>query len=208
MPKVFLEQRERFRAATLTRLGIGNELFDQFNRTVAPYVQHVRFRKGEFLQCCTHPAVMAFWINGGVTRRGIFTRDGGDMSMGFAIEGEPCGSHHDLLAGQDGKPATEFVVAETPVSAARFEWTTLIRLREQHEFMREYYIKVAEYSLRRYTESCYMRSMTSAADRLLAFRELYPGLEQRISQKSLASFLGITPQYMSTLLRRAHSRAE
>jgi len=85
---------------------------------------------------------------------------------------------------------------------------TLMRLRDEHDHMREYYLKVAEYSLRNYSRSTYMRSITAAADRLLAFRELHPGLEERISQKALASFLGITPQYMSTLLRRAHSRGE
>lgn len=207
MPHVYLHQRERFRAATLKRLGISDELFDQFNRTVAPHVQQVRFRKGEFIQCCAHPALAAYWLHGGVTRRGIFTREGVDLTMGFAIEGEACGSHHDLLAGQEGKPAMEFIVAETPVSAARVEWATLIRLREQHEHMREYYMKVAEYSLRLYTENCYLRSLTSAADRLTAFRERYPGLEERISQKALASFLGITPQYMSTMLRRARQAA-
>jgi CRP-like cAMP-binding protein len=208
MPKLFLHQRERFRNAVTTRLGVSDELYDQFNRTVAPYVQHVRFRKGEYLQCCAHPALAAFWLSGGVTRRGIFTRDGGDMTMGFAIEGEPVGSHHDLIAGQEGRPAMEFVIAESPVNAARFEWATLMRLRDEHDHMREYYLKVAEYSLRNYSRSTYMRSITAAADRLLAFRELHPGLEERISQKALASFLGITPQYMSTLLRRAHSRGE
>jgi predicted transcriptional regulator len=40
-----------------------------------------------------------------------------------------------------------------------------------------------------------------AQGRLTAFRREYPGLEQRISQKVVASFLGITPQYMSQLLR-------
>jgi hypothetical protein len=48
--------------------------------------------------------------------------------------------------------------------------------------------------------------MTSANCRLAAFREQYPGLEQRISQKVLASYLGITPQYMSTLLRQEQER--
>jgi hypothetical protein len=45
-----------------------------------------------------------------------------------------------------------------------------------------------------------------AQGRLNAFRREYPGLEQRISQKVVASFLGITPQYMSQLLRQDGSK--
>lgn len=208
MSQVFIQQRERFRANTIKRLGLSDELFDQFNRVVAPFAQHIRFRKGEYLQRAGEPAQAAFWLSGGVARRAIITRDGADLTMGFATDGELCVSHHDLLAGENNQPAMEFIVAESAVSAVRLEWAMFRRLREQHEFMREYYMKVSEHSLKRYSESCYMRSMSSAEERLRVFREFNPELEERISQKALASFLGITPQYMSTLLRRAHSRGE
>jgi len=207
MSHLFLQQRECHRAATLQRLGITDDLFDRFNHAVAPFAKQLRFRKGDYLQRCGEPALAAFWMTGGVSRRGLITRDGLDVSMGFATDGELCGSHHDLLAGERNEPAKEFVIAESPVSAVSLEWAILLRLREQHEFMREYYLKVSEYSLKRYSQSCHIRIMTSAEDRLQAFRELYPGLESRISQKALASFLGITPQYMSTLLRRARHAA-
>lgn len=208
MSHVFLQQRERFRAATIKRLGLSDELFDQFNRVVAPFALPVRFRKGEYLQRSGEPAQAAFWLHGGVARRGIVTRDGADLTMGFATDGELCLAHHDLLAADTQQPALEFIVAESPVSAVRLDWSMMKRLRDKHDFMREYYMKVSEHSLKRYSESCYMRSIQSAEDRLRVFREFNPELEERISQKALASFLGITPQYMSTLLRRVHSRGE
>jgi len=37
----------------------------------------------------------------------------------------------------------------------------------------------------------------SAQDRYLTFLERFPNLEQRISQRQIASFLGITPQFLS-----------
>lgn len=43
----------------------------------------------------------------------------------------------------------------------------------------------------------------SALDRYKQFKKLYPTLEQRISQKHIASFLGITPEFLS-LLRSKH----
>lgn len=202
MPEVFLKQREEFSNYTMRRLGVSRELFDAFNRLLAPHVTQLHFRKGEYLQQAGVPASVAYWLYRGVARRAIITKDGSDVTMAFSSEGDSCGSHHDLLAAQDGLPAQEFIVAETPVTAVRVEWSTLARLREEHRIMREYYLKVSEHSIRRYSQSCLIRSMTSANCRLAAFREQYPGLERRISQKVLASFLGITPQYMSTLLRQ------
>ena len=39
----------------------------------------------------------------------------------------------------------------------------------------------------------------TAEERYLAFRKQYPGLEQRIAQKQIASYLGITPIFLSRL---------
>lgn len=202
MSEVFLKQREEFSDFTMRRLGVSREMFDEFNRIVGPHTVQLHFRKGEYLQHAGVPATVAYWLYRGVARRGMITKDGSDVTMAFAVEGDTCASHHDLLAAQDGQPAQEFIVAETPVTAVRVDWADLARLREEHSIMREYYLKVSELSIRRYSQSTLIRSMTSANCRLAAFREQYPGLEQRISQKSLASFLGITPQYMSTLLRQ------
>jgi len=208
MSEAFLKQREEFSEYSMSRIGVSREMFDAFNRILAPHVVEVHFRKGDYLQRAGVPASVAYWLYRGVARRGMITKDGTDVTMAFSSEGDSCGSHHDLLAAQDGQPAQEFIIAETPVTAIRVEWATMARLREEHSIMREYYLKVSEHSIRRYSQSCLVRSMTSANCRLAAFREQYPGLEQRISQKSLASFLGITPQYMSTLLRQEQERSD
>ena len=54
-------------------------------------------------------------------------------------------------------------------------------------------------------QRAYATGETSAQERLAAFREEYPGLEARISQRAIASYLGITPQYMSRLRREAEA---
>jgi len=42
----------------------------------------------------------------------------------------------------------------------------------------------------------------SAEERYLQFQQLYPKLEQRITQKHIASYLGITPVFLSMIRRR------
>lgn len=53
----------------------------------------------------------------------------------------------------------------------------------------------------------YQRRMTEiisqpAEERYLQFRKRYPGLEQRIAQKHIAAYLGITPVFLSMLRKR------
>ena len=53
----------------------------------------------------------------------------------------------------------------------------------------------------------YQRRITSALsktaeERYLAFRKQYPGLERRIAQKHIASYLGITPVFLSRLRKK------
>lgn len=53
----------------------------------------------------------------------------------------------------------------------------------------------------------YQRRMTAvlsqaAEERYIQFRRRYPGLEQRIAQKHIASYLGITPVFLSMLRKR------
>ena len=53
----------------------------------------------------------------------------------------------------------------------------------------------------------YQRRMTAlisrpAEERYLLFQKLYPGLEQRIAQKHIAAYLGITPVFLSMLRKR------
>ncbi|RFZ91006.1 Crp/Fnr family transcriptional regulator [Mucilaginibacter conchicola] len=54
----------------------------------------------------------------------------------------------------------------------------------------------------------YQRRITSqlyktAEERYIEFRKRYPGLEQRIAQKQIASYLGITPAFLSMMRKES-----
>ncbi|MEJ0057583.1 MAG: hypothetical protein WDN75_19240 [Bacteroidota bacterium] len=54
----------------------------------------------------------------------------------------------------------------------------------------------------------YERRITSqlyktAEERFLEFRKCHPGLEQRIAQKHIASYLGITPAFLSMMRKES-----
>ncbi|WP_229220069.1 Crp/Fnr family transcriptional regulator [Rugamonas fusca] len=198
----FLEQREKYKALVMRHYGVTEQMYDAINHLIAPLVVPISARKGEVLQRSGEVAQSFHWIYSGVARAGFVTEGGTEVTLRFWCEGETVASHEDLLRARDGLPARQFVVAETALHGFRMDWADVGRMCELHEVVRAYYLKVSEASILRQGRSIYNNSATSAQARLEAFRDEYPGLEARVSQKVIASFLGITPQYMSQLLRQ------
>ena len=201
MNQAFIEQRQKYRVAVAQRFGITGDMYNQVTQLVAPLMVPVALRKGDYLQRSGVPAQWLYWMYSGVVRNGFITENGTEVTLRFTTDGDSAGSHDDLLAARDGIPARNFIIAETAVAGFRIDWNDMTRLIEQNEAMRYYYLKASEFSILRDGRRLCLHSNASARERLNAFRLEYPGLEARISQKVIASFLGITPQYMSQLLR-------
>ena len=201
MTHAFIEQRDQYKTAIAARYGVTEEMFDSVTRILAPLAMPVTLRKGEYLQRIGAPAQWVYWTYRGVARNGFTNESGTEVTLRFSMDGEAAGSHEDLVGARNGIPAQHFVVAETAVVGYRMDWAGVRGLAAEHPILRDYYLKVAEASILRQGRRICMHSHTSAQGRLAAFRREYPGLEARISQKVIASFLGITPQYMSQLLR-------
>jgi len=201
MNPAFIEQRKQTTKAIAQRYDVSEQMFDTVTGLLAPLATPVSLRKGDYLQRIGTPAKWVYWTYRGVVRNGFTNECGTEVTLRFTMDGEAAGSHEDLVGARSGVPAQHFVVAETAVEAYRMDWAEVRALAAEHQILRDYYLKVAEASILRQGRRISMHSHTSAAGRLAAFRREYPGLEERISQKVIASFLGITPQYMSQLLR-------
>jgi CRP-like cAMP-binding protein len=175
-------------------------MYDQVSQLLAPLAVPVSLRKGEYLQHIGTPAHALHWLHSGVARTGFITEAGNEVTLQFLMDGQPAASHEDLLRARNDLPAMHFVVAETAVHGYRLDWAQISLIADSNLTLRDYYIKASELSIIMQGRRLYL-STSPAQSRLTAFREQYPGLEARISQKVVASFLGITPQYMSQLLR-------
>lgn len=201
----FIRQRERFKTATMKRIDVSDESYSNVTELLAPIAKPFRVRKGEFLQRAGVPATQVHWISSGVVRSGFFNRDGIEVTLRFYREGESATTLTDLINGEHGQPAVQFLVAETPIHGFTLDWQHSCALRAQHEVMQHYHLNIAMHGLQTLAQRAYTNGETSAQERLAAFREEYPGLEARISQRAIASYLGITPQYMSRLRREAEA---
>lgn len=199
----FIKQRNRFKSATMKRIDVSEESYNSVTNILATIAKPFHVRKGEYLQRAGVPATQVYWVASGVVRSGFFNRDGMEVTLRFYREGESATTLTDLINGETGQPAVQFLIAETPIHGFTFDWKLASELREQNECMQQYHLSVAMHGLQTLAQHAYSHGETSAQERLAAFREEYPGLEARISQRAVASYLGITPQYMSRLRREA-----
>lgn len=207
MNHAFLEHRAKYRDIAAQRYGVTAEMYDEVTRLIAPMAVPVSLRKGEFLQRIGTPALAVHWLYSGVVRTGFITESGNEVTLHFLTDGQPAASHEDLLRARDDQPARHFVIAETAVHCYRLDWVEIRRMAENNSLLRDYYLRVSERGIMDQGRRIYLSS-SPAQGRLAGFRREYPGLEQRISQKVVASFLGITPQYMSQLLRMDSANAD
>jgi serine/threonine-protein kinase len=201
----FIKQRNRFKSATMKRLDVSEESYNNVTNILATIAKPFHVRKGEYLQRAGVPATQVHWIASGVVRSGFFNRDGVEVTLRFYREGESATTLTDLINGETGQPAVQFLIAETPIHGFTLDWKLASELRAQDEGMQQYHLHIAMHGLQALAQHAYSHGETSAQERLAAFREEYPGLEARISQRAVASYLGITPQYMSRLRREAEA---
>jgi serine/threonine-protein kinase len=204
----FIKQRNRFKSATIKRIDVSEESYNHVTNLLATIAKPFHVRKGEYLQRAGMPATQVHWLASGVARSGFFNRDGIEVTLRFYREGESATTLTDLISGENGQPAVQFLVAETPIHGFTLDWKQASDLRAQHEVMQSYHLNIAMAGLQSMAQRAYNSGETSAQERLAAFREEYPGLEARISQRAIASYLGITPQYMSRLRREAEAGLE
>ena len=201
----FIKQRNRFKSATMKRLDVSEESYNNVTNILATIAKPFHVRKGEYLQRAGVPATQVHWIASGVVRSGFFNRDGVEVTLRFYREGESATTLTDLINGETGQPAVQFLIAETPIHGFTIDWKLASELRAKDEGMQQYHLHIAMHGLQTLAQHAYSHGETSAQERLAAFREEYPGLEARISQRAIASYLGITPQYMSRLRREAEA---
>ena len=202
MNQHFLKLRQHFKADMMARYGVDEALYDAASRSIAALAVPFAVRRGELLQRVGQTAREVFWLTGGVARVGYVSEGGNEVTMRFATEGHIANAYEDLLEYRGEQPSPSFIVAETSVQGFRFDWEQMSLLRGQDAQLMAYMMRLLEFAVGSQARRFITHTASSADERLFNFREEYPQLERRISQKVLASYLQITPAYLSQLMRR------
>ncbi|MGO4380014.1 Crp/Fnr family transcriptional regulator [Pseudoduganella sp. RAF53_2] len=206
MNQHFLRHRQHYKNDMMARYGINERTYDEASLSIAPLATHFSLRRGEMLQRAGQANREVFWLTGGVARVGYVSETGAEITARFATEGQGANAFEDYLEFRDDQQVTSFIVAETALNGYRFDWQAVCRVLGSSNALSAYHKGVLEHALGAQSRRFVTHSASDAEQRLSIFRLDYPGLERRISQKVLASYLQITPAYLSQLIRRESER--
>jgi len=146
------------------------------------------------------PASQVFVVLEGVLREYYVLPSGSERTKGFAVEGELIGSLSDLVATRPSR-ASIAAVTRARVAALPYARLSLLPARQPR------WARFSEAMLLRLylakSEREWELLALDAAGRHERFGARFPGLEARIPQREVASYLGITPVHLSRLRSRA-----
>jgi CRP-like cAMP-binding protein len=130
--------------------------------------------------------------------------DGTERTKGFALDGALVGSLSDLLSP---KPSLSGVQALTPSRLLLVPWRGFDELRARSAPLNELARKLTEALYLRKSEREWELLALDAESRYERFLARFPGIEARVSQSIVASYLGITPEHLSRVRRRRRAAA-
>jgi CRP-like cAMP-binding protein len=144
-------------------------------------------------------------VRSGILREVFILADGSERTRGFAVVGDFAGSLADLLRGEAARTGVVCAVASRVLS---LPWSRVTEAAAVFPGWKEL--------LRRATERLYMTKAEreyellglDAEERYRRFRERHVGIEALVTQRHVASYLGITPEHLSRIRARQKKAAK
>ncbi|MBD1921765.1 Crp/Fnr family transcriptional regulator [Microcoleus sp. FACHB-831] len=152
--------------------------------------------QGDFFVCAGDvPKTIGFVISG-ILRLYYVDRDGNEYTKSFCAENSFVAAYSALLLQQ---PSRLFIQALEDTKLLIADYSAYRVLSENHVCWQALNCKIAEilFIKKEKRESALL--LDNAKIRYLSFQEEYPGLETRIRQHHIASYLGITPVSLSRI---------
>lgn len=160
--------------------------------------------RGEHLLRAGDQARHVFVVVEGLVREYYVLSDGRERTKSFVVESQVAGSLPDLLSGESSRAN---IVAEVASRILVVDYTALRALHERFPRWAELEAEATRRLLLTKTEREYELLALDAEARYESFRSRFPGVEQRVAARHVASYLGITPVHLSRLRRIRRTRA-
>ena len=110
----------------------------------------------------------------------------------------------DISSFISGEPATQYVEALEDGEVILFRKQILEELYQEIPELNKYFRLLYQLALCNNQQRIF-RTISNTADKhYYHFIEQFPGIEQRVPQYMIASYLGITPEFLSKIKRKAH----
>ncbi|MEO0901767.1 MAG: Crp/Fnr family transcriptional regulator [Bacteroidota bacterium] len=157
------------------------------------------FSKKEHILHITNPVNEVYFIRKGCVRTYVHDLNGVEHNITFSMEDWWFGDLQSFIKKTPASFTIQALEDLTVLAISRDNWNVL--LKEIPEFV-EYTRILFRNTLFSHENRILQNLSYTAEERYRYFLESYPNLSQRISQKHIASYLGITPEFLSMLRRK------
>ncbi len=155
-----------------------------------------RLKKKEFLLRAGEVCRYESFVLEGCLRNYYLDDTGDEHILQFSVEDWWTSDLYSLLTQT---PATQFIDALEDSSVALFDKDDLEQLYLQVPKFERFFRIMLQKAFIAQQQRILQNIGSNGEERYLAFRKKYPSLEQRLPQHQIASFLGITPEFLSKI---------
>lgn len=163
------------------------------------YFKEVRIKKRQFIIQPDFIARYRCYVIQGAFRAYVIDGKGDDHTISFAIEDWWISDVNSYIYQQ---PATFFVVALEDSIILQLEYEKEQELKRINHKYETFFRIMAERSLAFLQRRITSGLMHSAEERYDHFMERYAGIAERVPQYTLASYLGMTTQFLSRIRKK------
>lgn len=158
-----------------------------------------RVKRRQFIDQPGYISLYRNYVVKGAFRSFLIDDEGREHTVHIAIEDWFISDFHSYITQT---PATLYVEALEDSIIIQLKYAEIERLCREVHAISEYFRITTE----RAFANSRLRSLSSisktAEERYLEYLDRYPGIVQRVPQKILASYLGITPEFLSKIRKR------
>jgi CRP-like cAMP-binding protein len=197
-PGLDANRRAQLLAIARTLAPLDENAFEPVLRTITPR----RLAPGEALLHAGEPGAREYFVLEGVLRTWVADAQGREVTLAF--HAAPGVLMPAITRTAEGRSRVHCQALST-ACVAGFEAATLVQCMVQDAGVQRWGDAVLRTELMRRVDREWALAALPAVERLQHFRAQFPGLEARIAQRHVASYLGITPVSLSRL--RSQERA-
>lgn len=159
----------------------------------------VKLKQGEFAEKACEITYNFIHVNSGCLMTYFTDKDGDDQVIQFATSGWWTGDLHSLTTMQPSIYTTRALADSEILLLPKVRMDELL---EKYPVFERYFRIMFQNSLVTHQNRIIEAFAVTAEDRYQNFQKKYPHLEQFVPLKYIASYLGITPEFLSKIRRK------
>lgn len=188
-----------FKAHVLKRTAFTEEELNEFCNSFEP----ARIKKRQFIIQPGFTDRCRYYVVQGAFRAYVIGDEGQEHTIQFAVDDWWISDYNSYIFQQ---PATMFVMALEDSLVLQISYEAERKLKERRHCFETFFRVLAEHTAAYMARRVITNLTKTAEQRYELFLERYPDIVSKVPQYALASFLGMTTEYLSKLRNKRLAR--